>query len=230
VQQKQLQQLRDETQSLTAELAKLKAENEVALAAAQSQNEELERVRKDATELLRWRGEVGQLRQQVQIERQRVVQQPTAAKETTRPATFAPGTYIPKDQLAFAGYATPEAAVQSAMWAFLSGQQETALAAVGPKTQRLLGNSNTWKQATAASDMAMMKGFQILAKKVIASDYVELKIRVDFDAGLPNTASRCPDTLVSSVFKFGEEWKLDDDSKEFTEAWQRDGQIQTYAP
>lgn len=64
VQQRESNRLRSENQDLTVQQEKLTGEREAALSAAIASNSELERLRKERSELLRLRGEVGMLRRQ----------------------------------------------------------------------------------------------------------------------------------------------------------------------
>ena len=112
VQQRQIDRLRADNQDLVAQRQHSAAEQEAASRAAQAAKEELARLQKDRTELLRLRNEVGQLRREREAARQRASQQADAQRSAANA-----GRYVSKDQLIFAGYATPEAALESMTWA-----------------------------------------------------------------------------------------------------------------
>jgi hypothetical protein len=93
----------------------------------------------EAAELLRLRGEVGSLRRQtndlakLQTDNQRL--RAAANKAVTPPATAQDNTthdYIQKESWAFLGFADPESAFQSTVWAMNKGDAKTFLAALSP--------------------------------------------------------------------------------------------------
>ncbi len=77
----------------------------------------------------------------------------------------------------------------------------------------------------------VFKGIQIVAKKVVADDKVELKVRVDYDsAAMKNLTSHSPpEYMLQPMVRVGNEWKLGGSTRNHTESWERDGQIQTFA-
>src|SRR5579859_1714508 len=98
--------------------------------------------REEFSELLRLRGEVGQLRQKVaEIEKLRAANQQLLAaksgKKTPNDPASASGRngveFWAKDQLAFAGYGSPEAALKTAFWAMNSGDMKAMLASMTPE-------------------------------------------------------------------------------------------------
>ena len=127
VQQRQVEALRAENQNLLAQRQQLTADQAAAARAAQSTKEQLARVQQDNTELLRLRNEVGQLRQ---VAKQRP-SEAAAAPTSTGQSAANPGRHISNDQLAFVGYATPEAAMESGAWALIKGTHEQRRAAMG---------------------------------------------------------------------------------------------------
>src|SRR5439155_3866208 len=87
----------------------------------------------DLSELLKLRGEVGDLRLQtndlgrLQSENQRL--KSSLATVSTNPENV---TLAPKESWAFVGYAEPESAFQSAFWAMNQGDAKTLLASLAP--------------------------------------------------------------------------------------------------
>ena len=60
----------------------------------------------------------------------------------------AAGAYLVKNQFAFAGYATPEAALESMLWAYLNGDYDMVMSSVGPKDQADL-KKTIWRKSKA---------------------------------------------------------------------------------
>ncbi|MDR3378009.1 MAG: sigma-70 family RNA polymerase sigma factor, partial [Verrucomicrobiae bacterium] len=92
-----------------------------------------------------------------------------------------PGTYISMDQLAFVGYATPEAALESVTWAETCGTYEQANAGISPEILTIMAhelNNKHGREQFEASKKQMakvMKGLQIVARKALSDDKAELK-------------------------------------------------------
>lgn len=60
----------------------------------------------------------------------------------------AAGAYLVKSQFAYAGYATPEAAFESMLWADLNGDYDMVMSSVGPKDQADL-EKTIWRKSKA---------------------------------------------------------------------------------
>src|SRR5438477_7693416 len=121
-------QLRSETESLRAQIDSLQEQNATSSATATAQRDrELENLRSQTQELLRLRNEVTQLRtsakdadklraanQQLLSEHQRVrASSASVAASNPSPAK----DQFARDNWTFSGYATPDAALISAIWA-----------------------------------------------------------------------------------------------------------------
>jgi RNA polymerase sigma factor (sigma-70 family) len=229
VQQRQLERLRAENQNLLAQQQQLTAEQEAASKAVQTAREELERLQKDNAELLRLRNEVGQLRREREAAKQRA-SQPAALPAGTGQSAANPGRYISKDQLAFAGYATPEAALESMTWAMMKGTYEQAVASLGPELQQ--GELNDAKgreqfeNGRKASALHFI-GMQIVARKTLAEDRVELKVKMDADP-MPNSGAKTPPFFIQPMVRVGTEWKLGGSTRGYRDTWDQDGPIQAY--
>ncbi|HTL59408.1 MAG TPA: sigma-70 family RNA polymerase sigma factor [Candidatus Limnocylindrales bacterium] len=206
----QIQQLQNERDEIARQLASLREANE--------------RSNQNTGELLRLRGQVRMLRQQLASQRQQAA-----------PDDHRPGAYIAKDQIAFSGYATPEAALETTLWANLNGTYEDVLAGLSPEAQaRELNDTNRQEQfeSVKAAAAQLYKGFQIVAKKVLAEDRVELEFRNDHDSAV-SQALDIQHPLkygIQSLVKVGNEWKLDGLPRSFQSSWEEDGQIQRFAP
>ena len=93
------------------------------------------------------------------------------------------GQLIGPAQLVDAGNTTPEAALESGFWAQAKGDYDAVMASTEPQTQEeakaWLGDKATF-QARSQAEFASFQGVQILARKNMASDRVELKYQFAF--------------------------------------------------
>lgn len=232
VQHQAQEKLRAESEALTQQIAQLKTDNENfsnrLAAAADSKSLPNDQF----NELLKLRGEVGSLRRQLESQKAQVGQQPTSSREV-KTTGHTPGTYISKDELAFVGYATPEAAFETIAWAMMKGTYEQVNKGLSPELlAEELKDSNGSKNFEANRDQIapLFKGMQIVSKKVVSEDKVELKLKEDYDAAASQFNSHMPDFMVQPMVKIGNEWKLGGSTREYQNNWQNDGQIQTFVP
>jgi len=169
---------------------------------------EIETLRNETTELHRLRNEVRQLRdQKPEVERLRAENERLRAKAKSgqRP----PGSVLPeanmiaRDALTDAGLGTPEAAIQTFLWAIRERSTRRIRACFSnDAAAKLRDQSDEEVLAGAGGVMDTFKGFQIIAKKVVSADEVKLGIRI--------TAEDSPPPEAALVFKrAGNEWKLD---------------------
>jgi len=224
VQQRQVEALRAENQNLLAQRQQLTADQEAAAKAAQSTKEQSARVQQDNTELLRLRNEVGQLRQAAK-------QRPSEAAATTSTGQSAanPGRHISNDQLVFVGYATPEAAMESGAWALIKGTHEQRRAAMGLNGQQQQAHdpkSGEKFEIGSPTTTPPFTGYQIVARKNLADDKVELKVKMDWS---PNPNVEMPPFMIQSIVKVGTEWRSGG-SRAYQDNWDQEGQIQPLTP
>lgn len=227
VQQHEATRLRDENQNLIAEREKLTNERNTFLSAEKANRDELVRLRKNQSELLRLRGEVGVLRNELALQKRQVSQQ-TALPQPMNTINHPPGSYIAKDQMTFAGYATPEAATESFVWTALHGTYEQFLETMSPEhsAEESKDPSSREKFETFQSnDAPLFKGIQILAKKVVAEDRVELKIM--YFEGKSEKSEHCS---IQPMGKIGSEWKRVGSTQGCEETWDKAGQVQKFVP
>ena len=124
----------------------------------------------------------------------------------TTPATESiKGQFIGPAQLVDAGNTTPEAALVSGFWAQASGDYDAVMASTEPKRQNevkaWLGDRATFRTRSQAM-FASFKGLQILARKNIASDRVELKYQFTFqNRPTPHV------TKIIEMVKVGGAWR-----------------------
>lgn len=137
VQQTEVNRLRKESDRLLAEEKQVTAERDAALAVADANREALGRLRENQTELLRLRGEVGRLRQQTNdlaslLEENRRSRSALPAAQDDEanktPPEVTPEDIFPKEAWRFAGFATPEATMQTFHWASINADFDTLAA------------------------------------------------------------------------------------------------------
>ena len=166
----------------------------------------------DRSELLRLRNQAAQLKQ-VTNELQRLrgqVQQLQAAHQQARavaPPAADPNSAtatgsVPRESWSFVGYATPESALQSAIFAMSQGDYSTFLASMTPEEAARMQKTFEGKTPEQISEegkreTARATSFQVLSKQELAPDRVMLNV---FVAG-EDRAQR----LIMQ--KIGEEWK-----------------------
>jgi hypothetical protein len=207
-------------------VSKLNAQNEALrqqLAAVQAQVDHLSSAAaqpkapatsdEDRSELLRLRNQAAQLKQ-VTNELQRLrgqMQQLQAANQQMRaapaPAVADPNAAaatgpVPRESWAFAGYATPEAALQSAIFAMSQGDYSTFLASMTPEEAARMQKSFEGKTPEQISEegkreTAKATTLQVLNKQELAPDRVMLNVYVGGEERMQRVTMQ----------KIGEEWK-----------------------
>ena len=183
------------------------------------QNQELEQLRTEVSEVHKLRNEVTQLRagakttEQLRSENQRLRgadRQPPAAPKaggTTPPATVPQEGYYAKENWTFSGYATPEAALQSVVWAMREGDTKTILAAVTPEemARNWAGKSEAEISADAKRGTEKINSIRILDSRAISDDEVVLNV---YAAGGED------EILKISMKRLGGEWRMAGPKKE----------------
>jgi len=119
----------------------------------------------------------------------------------TNKVTTANGTFT------FAGYANPEAAYQSLLWALNSGDLVKVQAALTPDQaerfrQRLAGKSDDEIKRLLIESASWMVAYQITEKEVRGPDEVLLHLLVQPHPGHPNVGND-----VQVMQKIGKDWK-----------------------
>jgi len=135
-----------------------------------------------------------------------------------------PGTLILRKQLVFAGFSSPEAALESVSWAFVNGNYSVAMASVFPKDEAIkeFGRNPKQFQSLSRRDAQSFKSLQILAKKTLAADTMELKYQL-----IQSDQTNC---LVTAVQKSENGWKVNLNSSDlYTTNWDGSGDIITFA-
>jgi hypothetical protein len=170
---------------------------------------EIESLRTETRELHKLRNEVRQLREEVQAlpgvqgENRRLKN--VVASRTKSAASVAvsqPPTTL--DQLSYLGLGTPEATVQSFLWAVRQEHIQAFRNCLAPERQKEV---ETWDEGQILWHMQEMKrqfkGFRIVAKREVSADGVEL--------GLQHYSEdqKEPLKIMLPFKRFAQEWKLD---------------------
>jgi uncharacterized protein YhaN len=155
---------------------------------------ELAQLRKGSAEAARLRGENQQLRQMAQSAR------PAAAAP---PTDVPPGDILAKENWAFAGYATPEAALQSAVFAMSQGDPKGFLAAVTPEERARMEKEweNKTEQEIGAEgkrEMEKITSVQILERRPLSETEMVLVV---YAAGEGHAEKML-------LKKIGSDWKM----------------------
>ena len=154
-------------------------------------------------ELLRLRGEVGVLRQQTNELGKLHTENSTLRSGTNLPARDpsqpAPD-YLPRASWAFAGYADPDAALQSCLWAWSSGDPKTVMASITPAHRAQWGFKSDEEIAKQiARNLSHARGFRILERQNVSSSECRLTVS---DAEAKQKVGFC-------YKRIGSEWKFD---------------------
>ena len=209
--------LREENKTLRqqlAQMASLGAENE-RLSNLVSEVSRPRSVSDDQLgELLRLRGELGVLREQSkELEALRNANRKVStpldsslkAQSAAPAGAAATADYWPREAWVFAGYASPDAALQSSFWASNQGDVKTFLGGIeGEILQKVQkdseGKSEDELSAKAIAEVASLKSVRILNREVRAEDTVVLT--AEFEEG------NSTHTTKLLMKKFGNDWKL----------------------
>jgi len=137
----------------------------------------------------------------------------SSGARTTRATEGIQGQYIAPTQLVDAGNTTPEAALESTFWASANGNYDDIIASYVPqmrkKVKGWLGDKNEFAIYARIRFMPF-KGLQILARKTVADDKVELRYHIDhinswnhFRPPITNNVDQ-----IQLLVKKGGAWKL----------------------
>ena len=194
VEWKQAAALRAENEALRAENQSFK-EQSAATEETQSKqrDQELQRLRAETQELNKLRNEVSQLRagaketERLRSENQQLraaVSAATATASATPAPVAAAADRYAKENWAFAGYATPDAALLSAIWAMREGNPKTYLDSLSPEEQ--LRMAKVWENKSEAdvaakhkADVSSITGMRILERQAVSPDEMLMSVYVE---------------------------------------------------
>jgi len=179
---------------------------EAELARLRSEAEQLPKLRGELTHLRGTTGEVARLQHEVQrlaAENQqlRIAPSPTAEAAAPPPATAA--VRVARERFAFAGYGTPEASLLSIIWAMSQGDLKAVLAGTTPEMQAR--SQNDWANKTEQQITEELKresqklmGFQVLKSELTEDGATTITVFMDGENKSKKIKFR----------RVGEEWKM----------------------
>jgi uncharacterized protein YchJ len=130
---------------------------------------------------------------------------PSSGPRTTSATESIKGQLVGLAQLVDAGNTTPEAAWESRYWARAHGDYDAVIAATIPQAvdgaKAWMGDKATFR-ARSQKEFATFQGIQILARKNLASDKVELKYQFAFQNG-----SSPQQTKIVEMVKINGAWR-----------------------
>ena len=115
-------------------------------------------------------------------------------------------------------------------WAMIKGSYEQVIEGLGPEAGTELRNPDARGDFEAAQKVRgpIFKGMQVVAKKSLGDDKVELKVRVDTDA-IPGKEQAISSLSIERIVRIAGIWKLNGPTREDLDTWEKEGQIQTYS-
>lgn len=197
-----VQTLEQRQAPLTGQIQKLQQERDDATNQLALMSEATARANSNTIELLRLRSAVGMLRLRTN-ELGRLLQSGQANNATAG----SPGqTNFPRASWKFAGFATPETALQSYMWAKSRGDVKTAFDSATPQLRQEIKDtyfkdkSDEEISAILIDSAKNQTGIQILKKMSAADDQVIYQIHIDGTADA--------DYSLVTMKKIDDEWKV----------------------
>ena len=147
----------------------------------------------------------------------------SGAGARTTPATESiQGQYITGTQLVDAGNTTPEAALESDFWAAANGNYDLSMASYAPQMQKKVKGDNAGFAANMRKKFTHFKGLQILARKTVADDKVELRYYCEFPKQSGQTITNRGDQILTLV-KIKGAWRFTDKTA-YTTNWDKGSQ------
>ena len=154
-------------------------------------------------ELLKLRGEVGRLRQQAQPENRRSGSVPAhSSLKPTAPPAQPLDVDLPKESWAFAGYADPQSAFQSFLWASTTRDARKMLESMIPEAKEEAKTPADEQRMVEIIDGNLSKctGVRLIAQQMPAEDQIVYTITARDAAGTESTIKIC-------MKRIGSEWK-----------------------
>ena len=176
-----------------------------------------EKLREQTAELMRLRNEVTQLRNQdKQVESLRAQNeqlkealtqrsgQTLAPSERRESSTDLGSDVFPRERWTFAGYASPESALVSAIWAMKEGNPETYLNSLAPQEQERM--AKIWQEKSESeiadkhrNDVSSIAGLRVLERQNISPTEVIMNVLLEG----PGRMEKIRMNQVGQEWKFG---------------------------
>jgi hypothetical protein len=245
VQEREVERVRADYQTLHEAHGKLAVEQQEGRELIQLRDEQIERLKRDVADLPRLRGEVDKLNREMGILRkleseneglrQKLQQVLAGNSNDSYPSTSVWHGPITRESLAFAGHDSPEAAFVSTLWAALDADFNVMIE--GMATSDRDGFLRNASNRTDFSKMSQafshyFSSVQIVARKDLDSDNVELLTRVTFDSSKGDPPPFISAGLnVQPLVREADGWRLKATSnpQPDIQAWEREGRVTRYA-
>jgi len=174
-------------------------------------------------ELLKLRAEVTQLREQINqiavltdanqklkasLKDARTLPQSGASKKKG-PEDALPQDIHPRDSWAYRGYATPDATIESTLWAMMHGDKDAALRAFSPDVLPDMAKQLEGKDFAEEMKKMNMSEFRVLDRQQISPDETVLTV---YTARQDENGNNVNNSQEDTVFKrINGEWKVTKD-------------------
>ncbi len=219
---KRAEALAGENSALRADIETLKAAHASAADSpeAKQRDYELKRLRADAEEVHKLRGELAPMRAgakdlerlraenlQLRGDNQQLRTANASAAAAANPAVAprpASADQFPRDAWSFAGYASPEAALVSSIWAMREGNPQTYLQSLSPEEQARVGKDWQTKTPTEIaakhqSDVASITGLRVLERQPVSPNEVMMSVFIEGAGRMEKVSMK----LIGNEWKFG---------------------------
>jgi hypothetical protein len=201
----EIEQARAEQATLITESqeAQRLAEENKGITALRNSNTEVEKLREQNKNLPALRNDVRQLRraaadlEKLRAENQQLLAAMSAAKSPTGPGAV-PAGFLPRAAMQDVGTSTPEAAVQTFLWALTQGNLERLAQLTGADGPPIPLNAEQQK-SRLSQEAQSFPGFAIAGKNVISADEVEIGLQTSVGGTVAPIKLR----------RVGNEWKVD---------------------
>lgn len=212
-QQYQLVRLRAEQKALAGKYSKLASSYHTLLHRDTLREVELTQLHKQANEALQLRNRLTQVGREKNAGPNSPIEADDSVSEIGTAAGQDAGEYLSREEVTFAGFDTPEEALQSLSWASAKADYDQWLASLTPREQeRELADPNSLENFRSLQESERdLKGMQILELKNVADGRVELKVRFDREASTV--------TMIVPMMTVGPEWRLGGQVNSYSQSW-----------
>jgi hypothetical protein len=175
------------------------------------QHSELIKLRSEVTRLRAQTNQIAVLAEanqklQTSLREARTPKQPqTDASQKKTPEDALPQDIHPKESWAYRGYSTPDATIESTLWAMLNGDKAAILKAFGPDMLPEMEKQMEGKNFTEQMKKINMTEFRVLDRRQISPDEMVLTIST---ARLDDNGNKVGHSQEDTVFdRIDGEWK-----------------------
>lgn len=174
------------------------------------ENEEIRTLRTETRDLHKLRNEVRQLREQVkglaQVRNENQRLRISASRTNTATTSAAVQPPVTLDQVSFMGMETPEATLQSFLWAVRQEDIQTFRNCLTPERQaEMASRSEDMIREYVKGLKSQMNGLRIAARKDVSADEVQLGLLIYAENLEPHAESKA----ALSFKRIGNQWRLD---------------------